>query len=793
MANDKGRIKIGIELDEREAKEVRDGLSSVANASKRLESGAGKSRIPAELQQVQKMVESVDKAYQHLGEQVKKATTPEDFNSIKRQLKDVKDEVNFTTRSFSLQGRALRAEAAAITDDFAKARVAYLKNISGQLGQFSGLALGAGVGIVGGIFAAASKHVKDAKAATAADREWQQAQDDLAHSGQQVSEVFVKEALPLLKEAATLAGKAAGFVQEHPDIVRAALNTGIVLASLGAVGLAVSKGIKIYADIQAIALGTQQLAAAKLQDIAADKQLAAAQLRAAGAEVSLPSSTPLITKTAAGGGIASLLVDATVALAAFTGGLLVGDKIFDRLQQHDQKFADYITTFKQALALDAKGLGDIFAGKQLKILGQPVGQPIDPKLGEKWFDKVRDALFEVKKASDEAGASLSVVNSKNFDQILKAYSDYKTADLELVRQHYADRQKIVAGALKDELAANEKYASDVKSAQRQESKDLAAAASAYNKADQQSDKKYAEDRRKILEDANTDVLKIEEDLQEKLRTLRLEYNEREVDSLAARDAVSLIKNRQKYLKDQFEAQRTANKEIADRRADIGKRLADLQQSYEEEKAQRLADYKERVAEIQANAKEQLDNLREKHNEEIKEIRRARDERLKELDVQLKAERERRRTALIAQITELDAYLLGTKKLTEQRHAEMITELDAWLTAMRTKFQNLPVPATASNAFGGYAGYGLHMLGDSPSGGKGPEEFVMTGSTVKTAERLVGRRLSQQAILAKMMAGGSGGQTITLNDHRYFNSRISAQDRREIREETQQMIIDLVAR
>ena len=128
-----------------------------------------------------------------------------------------------------------------------------LKSLSKEIAQASREAFLIGTAITGGIFAAANKYVKDAKEATAVTVAWKAAQEGLNRSGTRIGASLAQEALPLLERAAVISDKVAGFVESHPEIVRAALNTGLVVASLGAVGIAVSKGIRIYADVAYLA------------------------------------------------------------------------------------------------------------------------------------------------------------------------------------------------------------------------------------------------------------------------------------------------------------------------------------------------------------------------------------------------------------------------------------------------------------------------------------------------------------------------------------------------------------
>jgi hypothetical protein len=107
--------------------------------------------------------------------------------------------------------------------------------------------------------------------------------------------------------SADVAEKAAAFTEAHPEIVQAALNVGLLTAGFGALATAVSKGIKLVADVKYLATLPVQIEAARMQDRAADKQLQAALLRAKELGVDVPGGK------GAGGG---LLAGAGIPIAA---------------------------------------------------------------------------------------------------------------------------------------------------------------------------------------------------------------------------------------------------------------------------------------------------------------------------------------------------------------------------------------------------------------------------------------------------------------------------------------------
>jgi hypothetical protein len=72
------------------------------------------------------------------------------------------------------------------------------------------------------------------------------------------------------------------------------------------------------------------------------------------------------------------------------------------------------------------------------------------------------------------------------------------------------------------------------------------------------------------------------------------------------------------------------------------------------------------------------------------------------------------------------------------------------------------------------------------------EFVMTRETTSAAERAAkSRHLSQEALVG--LFTGGGGQGLTYNDHRRFDTKVSAQEREGIYEDTRSLLIELLSR
>lgn len=664
--------------------------------------------------------------------------------------------------------RVLRAQAAIIRDNVEDTRreIGYIKQVGEGLASISKIGLGVGVGLVGGAFAFATKYVRDAKESTAVTLQWKAAQESLARSSARVGEVVAQQALPLLLRAATIAEKTAQFIERNPELVRSAINVGLVTAAVSTVGLLVSKGIKLYADVAYLATVPVQLQAARLQSEAAAQQLIAAKLRAQGAGLDDALGG---AKT---GGASSLL--RLGPLAAILGGA-----------------AAFTTIGTKASQAGAQAFGYDNPMQFWEQLLEKV-KSTNPVIRE-LVDSVK--LLEDSSASAASAIPTGVRASPEFENILKAYESYLNEQKELERKYASDRVNIIREGNQAILQSDAQFAANRARiiARRDSAIDKAEADFARN--EQQAEQDNAQERADIVREGGEEVIRIEEALQETLRKNSLEHESREQELLAARDAVGLLLERKRFNQQQAEAKRDANLEIAQHRADIAQRLVDNAQAFEQERARRLEEHQLRVAELQEQAANELKELRAQHVAEVAEIRKNTASRVRELDNQFNEERRRRYQQFIQQIRDLDANLLGERKVRQQHYAVMTLELDKFLAKYRAGFSGLlsSLGSAGSRAGGGYAGYGTYLLGDRAGGGRGKPEYVLDGNMTELAERVLGGNITQSR-LAELFNSMGGGRknSVTYNDNRRTDSRISSADRERLREDTMSVLAEVLS-
>lgn len=673
---------------------------------------------------VQRGVSTLEEELKRLGTAFPGKQLAQDTEKFNTQLKATEKTAKQTSETLRTEARLLTKQAGDMIDGLKNAQLKAAREVANTVAGISRSAGLLGTGILGGAFALANKYVKDAERATAVTVAWERAQESLQKSGLRVGAVLAREALPLLEEAARLASKAAGFIESNPAIVQAALNTGKLLVGISILGTVVEKGIKLTADVKYLATIPAQLEAARLQESAAKKQLEAALLQAKGTGISGGKGP---------GGIGNI------------GGLLTA-----------------VAAFVPS------------SNSPAKAFGEDIGKSLTGSLGL------------VARAGEAASASLGNVAaslSPNMESALKAFEQYQNDNLAATQNYLNEKKSIEQSALESSRQANQGYAQDLHRINTQLSAAISNATKSYNQELARAEADNAKQRAQIIRDAGEEIARVEEQLQETLRKNRLEHETRTADLIAARDALGLAKENQRFNQEQSEARNEANQEIAQRRRDIGQRLADLQQSYEQERAERLADYQARLAEIRSNTSQQLAELRQKHQDELRQIQVDRNTKLRELNNTLNEERKQRHAAFIGQIRDLDAGLLGEKRLRDQHQAAMLSDLDKFLAEYRRKVGQIASLAGASGSAGGFAegGYTPNVPSTARVSEKG-YEFYLSNRTTRAAEAMIGGRLTQQGLLAALSGMGGSRSGVVYQDQRRFSGEYTNAIRRTIQED-----------
>ncbi|MCJ7435513.1 MAG: hypothetical protein MUO77_18680, partial [Anaerolineales bacterium] len=265
---------------------------------------------------------------------------------------------------------------------------------------------------------------------------------------------------------------------------------------------------------------------------------------------------------------------------------------------------------------------------------------------------------------------------------------------------------------------------------------------------------YADQRAQIVRDSGIEIRQIEQDHQRRLAKMALDHEDKMYSLTLQRDALGIVQEQRDYARAQDEEESNTDLEIKRRRADIALKLSDMAKQYNAERALAVQQYQ-----AQLNTE--------------------------------KAKYEAQHSVLTAQRNDLLLFLNDERKWKQIYNAAILADLVMYAAAWRATlasaltptqinlpYSGHPIPDYANHADGGYADYGLHLLGDNPLGGRGPREFVMSGRTTRAAESVLGGTLNQQNLIAAL--SGAGGGLHVVDNSRYATT-ISASDRRAMRQ------------
>lgn len=778
-------------LDKASSKQVQDEAKAIAGSLGEIEKKS--EGISRGVNDWSKSLEEADRLSKKFGDEFKKRydAAIASGKSLEQAVAGVRAELEKTNKAPGKGGideqlKKANEEATRLRDQIQaiqQAEISRLRQTSSAIGGLGTSALLTGGAITGGIFLAARNYIKDAEEADRLTRRWAVATEDIEHAQERVGRVAAEAVLPLLEKAADVAEQVASFTEAHPEIVQAALNTGLFVTGFGALATAVSRGIKLVADIKYLATIPAQLEAARLQDQAATKQLLAAQQRLR--ELGVPVVGGAAPR---GGGLTSALTSPTAIVALITGTGIASFKAADGIKQLNERLV------KMGGPAVAPFLG--FLDTTLQTLNPLIPAIKNMRLAlERDVPLIQKAIEGLTGATPAAGRSIGVssiaslgsdlATSSHREEIVATFEDWQREDARIVEEAAAERVRIVSEAEARVTAVTARFRDQVAAINTQADKRFESITKNFRKADLEAEEEYQESRARIIRDGGEEIEDIEADLQERLRKMRLDHEDR-MDELARNlDALGIVKEQRRHTREQAEAEREANLEIAERRQDLARRLQELTAQHAAERQKRLEQYEEALAESEAQREEELKQARAARAEEMKEIRKQRAQQLRELQEGLDAERLRRREVFLAQVRDLDAALLGERDLRNKHYAQMLAEAEKFFAAWRAM---IPTASGTSGRvpvhdFTGYAMTGLYRMAAN-----GIPQYVLSGGATRAAENIVGGGLTEDSVLSTLARGARSSQSLTINDQSRFDGRISAGQVRAIKRELRSEII-----
>lgn len=361
-------------------------------------------------------------------------------------------------------------------------------------------------------------------------------------------------------------------------------------------------------------------------------------------------------------------------------------------------------------------------------------------------------------------------------QIVEEYAKQR-ADIE--RDYARRRGEILADFQKSQSDTREERSRS----QGKETRD-------FTKGEKQTEEDYYKQRTKLAQQYNTEVQRAEEDHQRKMLELQRDHNDRVADLTDQRDAMGLFREMRDYEKARSQAEEEYSIEAARRSQDFALRLSEMEAEFAQARARRLADFQQRRADEEAEfqyrqakeqerLQEQLKALDVQHAEQLASLDKQNKEKLAELDRQYNEERIKRRNAFADQLRDLNEGLLGERSLKNKYYAAMAADLQQWVEVWKgqvgTNKPQAGAPVKGSRAVGGYVSNGLWQMHDN--------EYVLNANATRALEQMAGGRLTDASVMRLMLSGTANQTSVTINDQRRFDSRLNAQDRRQIQKDT----------
>lgn len=775
-------IFLAFQLDEAANKRVESGISTVQEEMDRIAKSMGMAAKGADLfnNATNRLVKSEEKLTP-----TAKAVNKEIDTQTRgfSKLAKLTREAESTTVSYTQEQKRLRVEskATAETLKFLSTQQAILNKQDGAasrgagiLNSFGNKSTLAGVGIIGGILAESTAYSKKMGDATNETRQFNDELDKLSSARGRIDAVLTAQVLPILQMASKVANITAGIIEKNPQLASFALKGGALLIGIGTLAKLAGTGLKLYADATFFTAQGIGLEAARLQLTASTNQLLAAGKQSGGQIAQgLRGALGVGAPAAAGVGGLGVAGQAGILIAApIIAGILtkeVANALQKAMGMKESTWSDIGKTYIQLVELPTKlllvtfkGMG-LISGETAKKLNMLQNQIFD-------FANVVD---EASKKLGAAGDSSPLDNSNlkaNGPALVSAFSDMNKGLLESQRNYDAQRKSILEDSNASLLSSARNNARSIQSINDRALSSRNSIITNFANASRQAEQKLAEDRAQILRDTSQEIQQIEADRLEKIREITQDHADRENDLKANRDALGLVLEQRNFERQKEEVNTQANREIAQRRQDLALKLQDLTRQAAIERAQRLAAYQQDLKDNEAARLEALKVQRDQFIEERRQIAENRNARLRDLLTQNNEERQRIRQGFIDKVRDLDAALLGEQQTKRQAYTAMLGDVTKFLADWRARMSS-----TRSSGAGAIPSFaeGGHVPDGLIRSHKG--EFMANRDTTRQLESLLGRRLSQQALLESAARGA-----MVYNDQSNY-SGVTVADMKRIRQ------------
>lgn len=601
------------------------------------------------------------------------------------------------------------------------------------------------------------------------------AQKEIENSTNRIGQSMMTTVVPAIEKAAKLAEQAADFIEKHPELATAAVGLAAGAYSIGSILQVLGSMLTVLSFLK-----TSGILSAG----------ASAGSSAAGGAVSGAVGGGLAVGGAALAGVGA----AALAFGTILGNIL-GNMVNSLTGQEWQSAQDNLVTVAKWA----------FLGTDLIIMAlQKMGIHFGEATTE--FMKFQNGIFDWLQNLGIANEVVDEANKLESDKTLiteqqiQAYISYLQAQTDAEKKYEDQRTSIVENAGQDRVDLELKYEErrteivddfnqdQLRKAQdflRDQANDLLDFQQSQRDAIRKFEESRASERQRYVEEER----KAKHQHEKNLEKLAQDHENRVLQLSIARDAFGLLAEHNSYNQKVNDENERYSEEKRERARRFRLQMQQDEENFRQQQAIALRNFEEKQERErkefelerkreEEDQKKKLAKLEEDYKKQLELSEKNEREKLDQLQKNFNDERIKRNNAFRDQMRDLGANFHGEQQLKLQYYSAMNADLRRFLDQQLSLFgSNLPGfpgaggennpgsnqnnPGGTPYASGGYARYGQYKLGDSLSGGKGDDEFVLTGKTTKLAERLVGGSqgsLSQENIMRAL----SGKQGTNMN-------------------------------
>jgi hypothetical protein len=613
-----------------------------------------------------------------------------------------------------------------------------------------------------------------------ASAEWLRTQRDIEGSFARIGRVMTQQMLPAMREIANLSEDIAGFMEKNPELVGAVAKTGGGLV-VGGSALMILGQIwsGMFAMRQLFGMAVTKLGLTAVATTAGGTAVAGAPAIVAGTGMTVGSLFAVIlagiTAAAAESGIKQMIGGAIkkgLGIEEDTWANWLIDRLEEQLIGGPPGMTNPLTVLSHQLPKIQEGATALieFAGGAKKVTEELIITNEQLDAMSKYLDAEAEAAKqyneELAAAEEEYVSERSDMVEKHGADMARAEEDYLRQRSDAVEEFGKDMARAEADYLRERQQSLDDFGRDAARRQADFDKKQTDAATDFREKTQKSETEYKDKTAEAWED-----------YYKRLRELQMDHEAKQDDLIAKRDAGGLVDEERRYQRELQKAKEDLDDKLndmtaqheAERAADweaFAKQQADESAQFAQDEAQRKADFElelarkaeefkidteRRKADFEAQQKQADEEfkIRQKRAEdefraELLQLDAAHREKIADLRRQYEQERRERSDELRKTMQEL-------LKQEQDGNAKRIEETKAYVTKMLAEYDRLKTAGTAgaqgSKQSGGYVSDGLWRLHNG--------EYVLNPQTTAAAQRSLGGRLTQSAILASLAGGRPG--------------------------------------